>query len=382
MKLNFILALVAAVVGAGAVSAQTNDANLQGSSWHAHEPMPRAVYTQTNAADGNEVLVFQRNFRGELHLASRAKTHGLGTGAGLGSQGALALAPDGRHLYVVNAGSDTISTFAVGRRGLALVGRVASGGDQPISLTLKHDVLYVLNAGTEQNIKGFRIAYGSGRLQALPDSVRPLSGAAVQPAQVLFNNTGDFLVVTEKATNKIDVYAVDDDGRANGPNVRDSNGATPFGFSFDRRDRLVVSEAFGGAPDASAVSSYDFDAADAPLDVISGTVKTMQTAACWVAITRNGRYAYVTNTGSGTISGYRIARNGELALLSADGVSASTGAGSNPQDLALSRKNGLLFALSPATGTLDSFRVLPDGSLTHVATAQGLPASAQGLAAN
>jgi 6-phosphogluconolactonase len=379
MKVKTWAALIIALTAAAAAVAQSSDTSLRSESQEADWAAPRAVYTQSNAAEGNEVLVFRRDTRGNLELSGKVKTRGLGTGAGLGSQGSLLLTRDGRQLYVVNAGSDTISAFAVTRHGLALIDRVSSGGDQPISLTLKHDLLYVLNSGSD-NISGFRVA-PDGRLKPLRNSSRPLSGSGVQPAQVLFNNTGDFLVVTEKATNKIDLYGVDDD-LAQGPFVHNSNGVTPFGFAFDRRDRFIVSEAFGDAVGASAASSYDFDAADAPLEVISGSVESGQTSACWVAITRDGHYAYVANTGSGTLTGYRIARNGEIALLSANGVTASTGTGSKPQDLALSRKSGFLFALTLGTGTLDSFRVNANGSLTHVTTAQGIPASAQGLAAH
>jgi 6-phosphogluconolactonase len=154
-------------------------------------PAPRALYTQTNAADGNAVLVFDRN-RGALELAATVRTHGLGTGVGLGSQSSVALSRDGRLLFVVNAGSDSISAFLIGPRGPVLVDRVRSGGDQPISLALHDNLLYVLNAGTTANVTGFRIGF-AGRLQPVRGSTRPLSGAAVQPAQVQFNNTGDFL---------------------------------------------------------------------------------------------------------------------------------------------------------------------------------------------
>src|SRR5262245_37705840 len=100
-----------------------------------------SVYTQTNAAEGNEILVYSRGPGGKLQLRQSVPTRGLGTGIGLGSQGALALARNGRFLYAVNAGSDSISVFIRGRHGLVLVDRVASGGDQPISLTVKRDLL-------------------------------------------------------------------------------------------------------------------------------------------------------------------------------------------------------------------------------------------------
>ena len=379
MRAKFIATLIAALTVAGAAWAQAPESDLSRSAQDKSEwgeLAARAVYTQTNAAEGNEILILRADARGALRLAHRVSTRGLGTGAGLGSQGALALTRDGRYLYAVNAGSDTISAFARVRSGLVLVDRVSSGGDQPISLTLHDDVLYVLNAGSGNNIAGFHVRR-DGRLRARRGSTQALSGEAVQPAQVQFNASGDFIAVTEKATNKIDLYTVED-GVARGPFVNNSSGITPFGFAFDRRDRLVVSEAFADAPGRSALSSYDFADANAPLEVISGSVPSSQTSACWVAITKSGRYAYVANTGSGTISTYRIARNGELSVLS-NGVSARTGNGSKPQDLALSGGNRFLFVLAPGAGTVRSFSVKADGSLVAVATAPGIPASAQGL---
>ena len=118
-------------------------------------------------------------------------------------------------------------------------------------------------------------------------------------------------MVTEKNTNLIDIYEVDDDsGRVSGPSSHASSGATPFGFGFDERDHLIVSEAFGGATDQSAVSSYELD--DEELEPITPSAATTETAACWIVVTDDGRFTYTTNTGSGSISGYRISRNGEL----------------------------------------------------------------------
>jgi 6-phosphogluconolactonase len=145
---------------------------------------------------------------------------------------------------------------------------------------------------------------------------------------------------------------------------------------------LIVSEAFGGAPNASAMSSYDVDDAESAPELVSGSVPTHQTAACWVAVTRNRRFAYTTNTGSGTVTGYRIARNGGLSLLNADGVTGRTGAGSAPIDLAFSSDSRFLFVLSALAGTIVSFRVKDGGELINVSMANDVPASASGLVAH
>jgi 6-phosphogluconolactonase (cycloisomerase 2 family) len=138
-----------------------------------------------------------------------------------------------------------------------------------------------------------------------------------------------------------------------------------------------VSEAFGGAAGASAASSYEL-AEDGDLQVISPSVPTTETAACWVIVTRNGRFAYVSNTGSGTISGYRVVRNGTLHLLNDDGVTGTTGPG--PIDLAMSRSSRYLYSLNSGDGTISAFRVNANGSLNALPGVSGIPAGANGLA--
>ncbi len=338
-----------------------------------------AVYTLTNRAAGNAVAVFKRGADGTLTPQGEVATNGLGSGGGLGSQGALVLSKNGQWLYAVNAGSNEISVFAVKPEGLLLVNKAGSGGVRPISLTVHDDLLYVLNGGGGSgNITGFHLNE-HGALRPIAGSTRPLSSNASGPAQIEFDRDGDVLVVTEKATNKITLYPVHDDV-AGAPLVRDSVGMTPFGFAFDKRDHLIVSEAFGGQPGRSALSSYDIEEHRLGLQTITASAGDNQTAACWVVVTRNGRYAYTTNTGSGSISGYSVDPHGRLALLNANGRTGVTGAG--PTDMALSGNSKFLYAITPGTGEVAAFRVEADGSLTALARAHGIPASAVGLAAH
>jgi 6-phosphogluconolactonase len=355
------LGLVFAALGVGASGALADS--------------PGAVYTITNDPAGNAVQVFDRGGDGSLSPGGQFATSGTGSGTGLGNQGAVAL--DGRLLFAVNPGSDSISSFRVHGDQLELLDTDPSGGDQPISLTVDDGLLYVLNEGGPGNISGLTVSR-HGTLSPLAGSTRPLSGAGVDPAQVSFDPSGDTLVVTEKNTNLIDTYEVDPEtGLASGPNAQASAGATPFGFAFDPRGHLIVSEAFGGAPDTSAVSSYGVEGG--VIDPISPSVATTETAACWIVVTKNGRFAYTTNTGSASISGYRVGLDGALALLDADGVTGSTGPG--PIDMALTRSSRALYSLNSGDGTISGFRVGADGSLTSIVGASGLSAAATGLAA-
>jgi 6-phosphogluconolactonase (cycloisomerase 2 family) len=337
-----------------------------------------AVYTMSNAAAGNRILAFDRAPDGALTPAGSFATGGLGTGGGLGNQGALTLSNNDRWLLAVNAGSNDVSLFAMDEDGLRLVDKAPSGGSKPVSVTIHRDLVYVLNAGSD-NVSGFRVL-PHGQLAPIAGSTRLLSGSGTDPAQVQFRPDGRVLVVTEKATNLIVTYSVDEDGILGPPQSQASQGNTPFGFTFGPRRLLFVSEAFGGAAGASAVSSYRV-ADDGALNVVSPSAATHQTAACWVVVTEGGRFAYTANTGSGSISGYEISADGALTLLNADGRTADTGAGSAPTDLALPENGRFLFVLDSATHNIGAFRIRTDGQLQPLGFQGGLPAGADGLAA-
>jgi 6-phosphogluconolactonase (cycloisomerase 2 family) len=80
----------------------------------------------------------------------------------------------------------------------------------------------------------------------------------------------------------------------------------------------------------------------------------------------------MANAGSATITGYRIADDGTLAVRDASGVTATTDAG--PIDLAASGDGRFLYQQANGTGTIDEFAIGPDGSLTRIGTVTGLPA--------
>ena len=339
-----------------------------------------AVYTQTNAAAGNAVLAFDRDRDGALTPAGTFPTQGSGSGGGLGNQGALHLSRDGHWLLAVNAGSNEVTVFARERTRLVLVDKVSSGGILPVSIAMHGDLVYVLHAGSD-NLVGFTLDY-HGRLTPLPGSARALSGSGTAPAQAQFSSEGDQIIVTEKATGRILVYPVADDGRLSAPATMNSPSPTPFGFAVGRRDQFFVSEASGGQAGKSSLSSWQLNDDGTASLVTASAQAPGQTAACWVVVSRNGRRAYLSNTGSGTLTGFSIARNGALGLLDANGISGSTGAGSGPTDLAIAEDGRVLLSLNPGNGTLVAFRIAASGKLMPVTGSSALiPRSATGLVA-
>ena len=116
------------------------------------------------------------------------------------------------------------------------------------------------------------------------------------------------------------------------------------------------------------------------MNVISASVPTYQTAACWVVVTENGRFAYAANAASGSISGYQVMPDGELVLLNADGRTGVLGNDTTPIDMALSSTGRYLYALGAKSDTISIFRVEENGSLDPLGSVS-VPASAVGLAA-
>lgn len=327
---------------------------------------PGSVYTLTNDPSGNQVLTFHRAADGALTAAGATPSGGLGTGVNLASQGAAALSSDGEWLFAVNAGSDSISSFSVHAGGLKLADTTPSGGSTPVSLTVHGHLLYVLNQGGTGGITGFWVGE-HGSLTMIPGSARPLGSTGAGAAEVAFSPDGASLVVSEKNTQTLDSYRVLDHGLTAGPVPHPSNGVVPYGFTFTGRDELLVTEA-----GADAVSSYDLDWN--AFDLVSPSVPSEGAAPCWITATPSGEFAYASNAHIGTIAGFRVGREGALTFL---GLTMTP---SIPV-LDMAAASHFVYALAAGTNQILAYRVEGDGSLSPVAGASGLPATALGLAA-
>jgi 6-phosphogluconolactonase (cycloisomerase 2 family) len=343
-----------------------------------------AVYTMTNSTAGNQVLHFDRLADGSLQYRAHYDTGGLGSGGGLGNQGGVVLSDNGRWLLVVNAGSDDISVFRVGQRELILTDTQSSGGVRPVSVTIYRDLVYVLHAGgavgDADSISALFLD-NDGELTPASGSSAALSGISTAPAQIQFSPDGRYVIVTEKATSIISVFPVDSYGYP-GPGIFNASaGQTPFAFDFGTRQRFFVSEVFGGAADAGAVSSYQLTD-DGTLETIAGSVPNFETAPCWLVVTRGGRYLFTTNTPDDSLSAYAIAFDGQISLVDADGRTGEPGPGTRPLDMDLSDDGRHLYTLNIGDGTISTFRVGPHGSLDETGfVSAGLPAGVNGLAA-
>jgi len=320
------------------------------------------IFMSTNNPTGNAVLVLGRDTAGTLTQLASHSMNGTGFGGNLESQSPLTLSQDGRFLFAVNAASNTIASFRVAGAVLEFVGVFDSGGQRPTSLAERRGVLYVMNEGLGNNIVGFNVG-SDGHLFPISGGTAQLTRESAGGAQVAFHPVQDLLIVTERFSNRIGVYELDAvGGILRGPRIVRSAGRFPFGFAFTSRGQILISEAFGGRNGGSAMSSYNISRRGG-IGVVSRSVGTREIAACWVAVTSDDRYAYTTNTGSNSITGYRVNRNARLKLLDRDGISASTGSGTAPTEAAINPDGSTLFVILQATSALATFGIDETGAL-------------------
>lgn len=318
-----------------------------------------AVYTMTNSPAGNAIEAYARAGDGSLTPAGTYPTGG--DGGTLDSGHSIAVSRDGRMVVNVNAGSNSISAFAVTPWGLHLIGTASSGGTDPASVTIADDdLVYVLNAGSK-TIAGFRL--GGRGLRPIPGSVQPLGAGAQVPKQIQFSPGARVLVVDEAGSDTFDTFVVGRAGRVGPALTTPSTGGGPFGFDFDRAGYLLVSDAALSAGQSGA-TSYDI-ARDGAVTANGPAVPIGQAAACWLAAA--GGFAFTANAGSGSIGRYAVATDGALTALGSTLVENDPTA--KPLDEGVSAGQNYLYVLAGGLAQIVGYRVGADGSLTQVTTA-------------
>ncbi|GAA5185778.1 hypothetical protein GCM10023322_30570 [Rugosimonospora acidiphila] len=324
-----------------------------------------ALFVQTDNVSGNAVVAYDRGVDGSLRRAGTYQTGGRGGALNgsvvdhLASQGSLAYDRAHGLLYAVNAGSNTISVFDVHGDKLTRRQQISTGGDFPVSVAVHGNLVYVLNARSGGSVQGF-LRVGD-LLVRVPTWHRALGLEPVTdanefthtPGQVAFTPDGGKLLVTTKADgNDIEVFGVDRfGGLAAKPVVNSDPDAVPFAVAFDSRGRVVVAEA---GPNAAATFALG---RDGKLTYLSRT-PTGQAATCWIVVT-DGHF-YLSNAGSGTLSGYQGRPDGSLTPLGTTGTDPGT------VDATVSSDGRYLYAQTGAAGVVDEYRVTRDGALTEI----------------
>jgi 6-phosphogluconolactonase (cycloisomerase 2 family) len=344
---------------------QPDHQTVQQPAQHAVARTEGAVFAQSDDLAGNTIVAYDRASDGTLTQVGVYPTGGLGgqlAGSAvdhIASQGSLAYDSANHLLYAVNAGSNTITAFAVHGDHLTRVQTISSGGTFPVSITVHDGLLYVLNARNGGSIQGYlrlggllvRIPSWHRNLGFNPNSSPEFTST---PGQIAFTPDGSKLVVTTKGDGQsIEIFPVTFLGGPSAtPVTTPDPGNVPFAVAFDEQDQLVVSEA-----GPSAVATYAINQ-NATLRLITRTT-TGQAATCW--ITRVGDHLYASNAGRANISGYTN-RDGALTAL------GNTATDPGTVDAAAAPNGQYLYVQTGGNGIVDEFAIDHDGSLDPIGT--------------
>ena len=339
-----------------------------------------ALFVETDASAGNSILTYDQSSDGTISFAGSYLTGGNGATAAnatadpLASQDGLVLANNGANLIATNAGSDTVTVFAVDGTHLSAIQQLSSSGLFPDSIATSGRYVTVLNAGGAGSIAEFQ--WFNGRLVPIPGQVRSLGLSNTTPpdfhhgaGQVGYTPNGQHLIVTTKlSTNAYDVFSVGNNGALGAaPVVTPAVNALPFSFTFDTAGNVVATEASN-----SSVTTYRVNA-NATLTSL-GTVSDGASALCWIS-GANG-YFFGSNAGSGTVSSFSETVTGAPVLVNA--TAATTHAGTTDSVVAPSGK--FLYVESGGAGTIDAFAIGSTGTLTPIETIFNIPVASEGLA--
>jgi 6-phosphogluconolactonase (cycloisomerase 2 family) len=367
------------------------------------------VFTATNNPSGNAVFVYKRAANGTLTQTATVSTGGKGIASQppfgfpiVDSSGSINLTANGKLLFVVNAGSNNVTSFRVTSSGLHKVSVASTHGKLPISLASSGNLLYVVNE-ISKNIYGWTFT-SNGVLHPISGSNRNLT--AVTPAGkkdkvgvaagIGFTSDGKVVAVTQRGLprhyGEINTFVVGKNGAVGPAQAFATKGVeNPFGFSAWSKYLLVSNAGFVATPSGAMPNPADFTQFTGTVATYkvsdTGKVKFVSNAssggraACWLIVTKNGKTAITTNTlssgtpptggptsGTGSVASMSIAPNGKLTLLKQ--ANASPGF---PGDPALSHDDKYIYVddpsiIVPGGGHIEAYKLGPGGTITPIQT--------------
>lgn len=421
--------------GEASISITTDDDGniIIGSGGNNDSSAAGGVFVMSNILDANTIVGYSRNDDGTLTLTGEFPTGGNG-GDFDGAEGldplisayALINTPDNEYLMAVNAGSDTISVMRVNDdMTLDLVDTESSFGTGPNSLAYNDGIVYVTNIDADGEFQGepdqegsiYGYTFENGDLTPIAGSGRDLLN---RPSAVRFSPDGENLLITSinagsaalasNDDNSIVVYSLDESGI---PSADAISGTTstprgnaegrnlPSAIGFEVVDRsngtfAIVTEArefrsegeppiFPGLQTGS-VSVYqvgdDGQLSGSQLDLLAGQTATVgQRTACWIVMSPDGEYFWVSNALDASISTYRFTDDSgnvelveELAAIGTQPTSPDPATAFATTDgfidLDISDDGDYIYQLFGLSGAVGVYAV-DGGSLTLVETITG-----------
>jgi 6-phosphogluconolactonase len=219
--------------------------------------------------------------------------------------------PSGKFAYVANMGDNTISAYSINSDGtLSPLGTPVATGMSPVSIVTVSVVslgefAYVANMG-DGSIWTYSINLTTGTLQPLSSTI-----AGTSPTFVTVDPSRKFAYVTNEGSNSISAYTID--------------------------------------------PTYGILAASTITPTV--TAGTNPTSIVTVSVVSLGEFAYATNTSGCTISAYSIGTDGSLNELTAIGSPFSTGTGTYPTSITVDPSGKFAYVVNTGDGSIWAYSI-------------------------
>jgi 6-phosphogluconolactonase (cycloisomerase 2 family) len=289
------------------------------------------VYTETdNSNAGQNAVIAYRNHNGQLTKIGSFKTGGTGVAnpAGLlgpdDSDKEVIASPDGRFLFAVNQGSNTVAVFRVrGDGSLRLVNDTAdsSGGTQPVSLSIGNGRLYVVNRGDEvqgqtgsiaPTITVFKIGQnGILRQDFAATTTLPLG---LSPSQLLISADSKLAFVDTftppplnnvTGANQVLPFRIANDGKLIPVSTGGLGVAVNPPLLLGLAQNPTTNIIYAGLTGAAQIGVFTFDkSGDLTL---AGTVSVSGKGPCWTTVSADGKFLYTVDTGTNSVGVFSLA---------------------------------------------------------------------------
>ncbi|MDK2743791.1 MAG: lactonase family protein [Nitrospira sp. BO4] len=257
--------------------------------------------------------------------------------ANLPGPSAIAISSDGFFTFVASSRANNVTAFRVSTDGgLILVPSTglnpnpAAVGTTPGAMAISSDTkyLYVVNGGSD-NVTAFNIG-AAGVLTPIPPAAgnsNPVSVGGSDPASVVISPIGKFLFVANSGSNDVSAFSI------------------------------------GGTGLLTLIP---------PSGTSRNPISTGGTASKGIAISPNGSFLYVANSGSNDVTVFQIAANGLLSLVPPAGSSANPiPVGSTTPNAIVISQDGQFVYTANGGGTVTAFTIGSGGLLTLVPSSAG-----------
>ena len=298
-------------------------------------------------------------------------------------------------VYAANTGSNDVSAYTIDPRTGALTPIAGSpfpvgseslfAGSEPLSVAVDPSGRFTYVTNSTGGVSGFMIDSSTGALTAIAGSPFP---SGLFPASVAVDPSGKFAYVADQfsAPNNISAYAIDPSTGVLSPVAGSPFPAQP-GFPEPVSVAVVPSGRFAYVVNTGSftVSAFTIEPSTGALTAVAGSPVRTGFVPAAVAVHPSGKFAYVANEGSGDdVSAYTIdPRTGALTAIAgspfpapADSIPISVAVDPSGKFAYVANFNGAsvsVYAIDPRTGALTTIAgsPFPAGSAPHSVTITG-----------